>query len=384
MKTTREVRKALFLGGAVLLLILTLVSHAVAQTCLQPLAGLVGWWPGDGNADDIVGSNDGMLQNGVTFANGMVGQAFSFNGGGAVVEVPDAPSLNFNTNAPISVDLWAFRTGTNPVMHLIGKREGCGDIGLNYQMAFNNTSGEGLGFGAGPGREVATGIDLPLNTWAHLAGTFDGTTYRFYINGQLVATSEGTLGEPTTAPFLIGGSGGCTHEPFVGLIDEVELFNRALSAEEVAAIFNAGSAGKCKALSGFSSFFIKKLDIDFSLRDGKDSFYIEGGFVPGAASNGINVLEEAVTIEIGGFSAILPAGSFVQDGARNRFIGWTDGVMVKILKRGSEYYFQVHAQQVDLGGKITNLTTLRLLVGDDSGEVNVRMRGTLNFLKGRQ
>jgi len=56
--------------------------------------------------------------------------------------------------------------------------------------------------------------------------------------------------------------------------------------------------------------------------------------------------------------------------------------MVKILKRGSEYYFQVYAQQVDLGGKTRILTTVRLLVGDDSGEVNVRMRGTLEFLEG--
>jgi Concanavalin A-like lectin/glucanases superfamily len=71
-----------------------------------------------------------------------------------------------------------------------------------------------------------------------------GSVYRFYINGELVASTVGTLGSVNTAPLQIGGSGGCS--TFGGLIDEVEIFHRALSAHEIQAIFNAGSAGKCK------------------------------------------------------------------------------------------------------------------------------------------
>ena len=55
-------------------------SPAVAQPCTPPPTGLVSWWPGDGNPNDIQDSNDGTLQNGVTFAAGKVGQAFSFDG----------------------------------------------------------------------------------------------------------------------------------------------------------------------------------------------------------------------------------------------------------------------------------------------------------------
>ena len=73
MKTTREMSKALFGGGLVFLLVLTLASHAVAQTCVQPPDSLVSWWPGDGNVNDIVGSNHGTLQGGATFATGKVG-----------------------------------------------------------------------------------------------------------------------------------------------------------------------------------------------------------------------------------------------------------------------------------------------------------------------
>ena len=49
---------------------------------ISPPAGLVSWWPGDGNANDIVGDNHGTLENGATFATGKVNQAFSFDGTG--------------------------------------------------------------------------------------------------------------------------------------------------------------------------------------------------------------------------------------------------------------------------------------------------------------
>jgi hypothetical protein len=56
--------------------------------------------------------------------------------------------------------------------------------------------------------------------------------------------------------------------------------------------------------------------------------------------------------------------------------------MVQIWKRGNAYDFKVDAAQVDLSGKITNVTTVRLAVGDDRGEVNVRMMGELNLVGG--
>ena len=58
----------------------SVASFVTAQTCVQPPAGLVSWWPGEGDATDIVGFNDGILQGGTTFAAGMVGEAFSLDG----------------------------------------------------------------------------------------------------------------------------------------------------------------------------------------------------------------------------------------------------------------------------------------------------------------
>lgn len=203
---------------------------------------MVSWWPGDGNTNDIVDGNNGTFVGTPSYATGEVAQAFSFNGSN-YVNVPDAANLDFEGAAPISIDMWVYRVSSAPVMHFIGKREiQCGLI--NYQMYV--TPSKGLGFG-GHGGFVNTGQPLPLNTWTHLTGTFDGSTLRFYINGTLAGSSAATSVGPTNnAPLQIGNSGSCSGGGFVGLIDEVELFIRALSQSEIQAIVDAGSAGKCK------------------------------------------------------------------------------------------------------------------------------------------
>lgn len=217
--------------------------------CVPKPAGLVSWWRAEGDAQDSVGTNHGTLYGAVGFAPGKVGQAFVFDGA-SYVRIADAPNLNFDATSPITVELWACRTGTASIMHFMGKRLGCGADTGNYQMAFNeNNPGEGLSFGGGastPGYVVTTGLTMPMTNWVYLVGTFDGGTLRFYTNGVLAASATGTMGPTNSASLLIGDSGsegGC--KPFVGLIDEVAIYNRALSDAEILALYNAGSDGKC-------------------------------------------------------------------------------------------------------------------------------------------
>ena len=159
-------------------------------------------------------------------------------------QVPDAASLNFAPISPLTVDLWAKRTGSAPIMHLLGKRTACGSNDFAYQMAFDPANG--VHFNS-PSGGVFTGVQLPLNVWTQLTATFDGTTFSFYINGTLVKTGTGTLGPANTVPLTIGTSGTCASngQAFAGLIDEVEFFNRALSATEIQAIVASRSNGKC-------------------------------------------------------------------------------------------------------------------------------------------
>src|SRR5262245_63221340 len=62
-----------------------------------PPAGLTGWWPGDGNADDLIGGHPGTLVGGAATGPGLVDQAFVLSGSGAFVSVPDNPALNVGT-----------------------------------------------------------------------------------------------------------------------------------------------------------------------------------------------------------------------------------------------------------------------------------------------
>ncbi len=213
--------------------------RAAADRCVTPPAGLISWWRAESNAADVLNVNNGTLEGGVTFAAGEVGQAFSFNGA-SDVQVPDSPSLDFASNSPMTIELWAYRTGAETSMYLIGKRDAdCGSV--QYQIGFDPYNG--MAFDAGDG-SVATGIQMPMTTWIHLAATFDGAnTFEFYTNGTLAATGNGNLGPTNSGPLRIGNSSVCGG--FTGLIDEVSLYNDALSAATIQSIYAAGISGKC-------------------------------------------------------------------------------------------------------------------------------------------
>src|SRR5690348_8642769 len=77
-----------------------------AQTCVTPPAGLVGWWRGESNSADAAGTNQGILQGGIGFSTGEVGQALSFNGTDADVKVPASGTLNVGLSGGITMEAW--------------------------------------------------------------------------------------------------------------------------------------------------------------------------------------------------------------------------------------------------------------------------------------
>ena len=90
-----------------ILMVLTPGRSAQAQvdySCTQLPAGLVSWWPGDGNANDVKGTNHGTMQTGVTFSIGMAGEAFSFDGTSAV-EIPSSSTLKLGAG-DLTIDAW--------------------------------------------------------------------------------------------------------------------------------------------------------------------------------------------------------------------------------------------------------------------------------------
>jgi hypothetical protein len=238
-------------------------TSLIVDGCLPPPSGMVSWWPGDDNANDIVGVNHGALQNGATFAAGMVGPGFSLDGTNDYVRVPSSASLN--PTGSFTLDAWIFPTFDTPLGSIVKKWGDQGDYNDQREYIIEYASPGILGFSisddahqndsAFHGFITPAGV-VSLNAWSHVAAVYDQSTgtRRIFVNGVQVA-------ERTDAPITITNGGADftigAHQRsstnaeffFPGIIDEVEFFNRALSQEEIAAIFNAGSAGKCKDLT---------------------------------------------------------------------------------------------------------------------------------------
>jgi hypothetical protein len=224
-------------------------------SCLVPPAGMVAWYPADNNANDIQGNNNGTLQGGVTFATGKVSQAFSFDGTDGVVAIPD--SATFKITQDLTIDAWinviAFPEGG--LMQILFRGDNNGHN--PYYLAALRYNGGSVIFVIqdADGQDAYVNAPVLAGEWVHVAGTLENATgdMKLYVNGSLAAQSTTTIRpfadlDPAYSPGLgIGNrqSGSDVSEPFNGLIDEVEVFNRALLGSDIRAIFDAGTAGKC-------------------------------------------------------------------------------------------------------------------------------------------
>ncbi|HXC99655.1 MAG TPA: LamG-like jellyroll fold domain-containing protein [Verrucomicrobiae bacterium] len=243
----------LLLGG------LGAVPRAGAASCLQAPSGLISWWPGDGNALDITSTNNGTLQGGATdTAVGEVGQAFSFNGSTSYVSIPDSAalrptnltveawvlfnSLNSTGNSAVGQQYIVFKQNTrsgNFEGYYLGKERGTG--GDHFVFAVSSSAGASV--------EADSGLVIATNVWYYVAGVRGSNFVQLYLNGQMVGQTTVTFAQNYgTEPLFFGSSGESYWDgKLSGMLDEVSLYNRALGSNEIAAIFTAGSAGKCKS-----------------------------------------------------------------------------------------------------------------------------------------
>ena len=200
-------------------------------------AGIVSWWPGEGNANDVVGPNDGTRVNGATFASGKVGQAFSFNDVDAFVEVG---VMNIGDLQQLTIETWV----KLDAFLALGQRFVSLSSGTPLEKAVLNYSGGELKFSMtidGSLLGISVGVVLQVGVFHHVAGTYNGSVMRLFFDGVEVGNRavSGTVATSTNAALSALAA------PLGGLLDEVTIYDRALTTAEIQAIFNAGSAGKC-------------------------------------------------------------------------------------------------------------------------------------------
>ena len=217
-----------------------------SNTCVPAPSGLVSWWRGEGNALDSADSNNGTVQGGTTFAPGEVGQAFSFNPSNGTVIVPDAPSLRLTNE--LTIETWINNSGTDSDRAIVSKIGGVGgDNGYQMYMRGDKLMAQFNSLGLPwPAFVIESPVSLATGVWYHVAWTYDQSAMKLYVNGLPVATNVvGAHPIAATSSTLRLSGDDNNHVYFDGLIDEASLYNRALSASEIAGIYNAGSAGKC-------------------------------------------------------------------------------------------------------------------------------------------
>jgi hypothetical protein len=197
----------------------------------NPLAGMVSWWHADGDFDDAVGSNDGSSA-AVTFAAGEDNQSFSLSGASnAFVEVPADPSLMMS--GAITIDAWINQTSLGG--RIVDKASANGSDGYLLDVI-----GDKLRMYIATDAIVSQN-PIPAGMWVHVAGVFDGNGLGVYINGALDSNSvtNGHALIPNALSLRMGAdSGGGSN--FVGNIDEPRVWNRALTADEIAQLFWQG------------------------------------------------------------------------------------------------------------------------------------------------
>jgi len=230
---------------------------ARAQTCVTPPPGMVAWWPMDETAGttvaDIVGTNPGIRVNGPASAPGLVGGSLRFNGSSSYVGAPDSDLWAFGT-ADFTIELWA-NWDFNPVGSVghpgtifIGNDEGAG----SRNKWFFALGGGFLNFhinspAIGPRFFPLVPFSPVVSQWYHLAVTRRGNIYIVYVNGTLAGSAIDNNPIPNpSSPLTIGQAESLGF--MNGRLDEMTVYNRALSQPEIQTIASAGASGKCKAL----------------------------------------------------------------------------------------------------------------------------------------
>ena len=247
MKTT-NIYKYLLISISIIA-VFFLANDASAALSRPPTnLGLVGYWSmneGYGvTTTDLSGNrNHGTLTNmqGNPWVNGKLGKALSFDGSNDYVDLPSAPV----SSGSISVVAWVKSSNLSGGASAVGR-------GIAKSYTTEGNTGNWF-FGVQPNgaisfshwsdslRRITDAGLITINQWYHIVMIWNGTAGSPYINGKAVSfTGTGSLGSGWGSEHVIGRAYADSAYQFNGLIDEVRIYNRALSPDEISRLYNSG------------------------------------------------------------------------------------------------------------------------------------------------
>jgi hypothetical protein len=224
---------------------LGLTANVMAQVpSYVPSNGLVGWWPFNGNANDESGNGNNGTVNGATLTTdrfGNIGKAYSFDGVNDWIEVLNSPSLQNVNSMSISgwlnVNQW-FQSNGNGWCPILSKsstaQPGIYAFGIGSDRFYNNLFTKQF--------ESTNNFSNSLNTWIYCVVVNNGSSAKFYLNGILHQTVNNfqTLSNfSSSANLFFGKDNPGILEYTNGKIDDIGIWNRALSDQEISDLYNA-------------------------------------------------------------------------------------------------------------------------------------------------
>lgn len=203
-----------------------------------PTSGLVGWWGFSGNANDASGNGNNFTVSGGTLTtdrNGSTNAAYQFNGSNQYL-VNNNLSHIFSESGSFSVSVWVYKTGTATGSAIMSGAPGGGPfiwiIQGNATDMMMGTNKQGAAWFWAP-------TPLTLNNWDHYVGVYTTNSMTFYKNGVLSASNTYTHTGATsvTQPLYVGRGASGTY--LAGKADDIGIWNRALSSQEILDLYNA-------------------------------------------------------------------------------------------------------------------------------------------------
>jgi len=236
--------------------LIALSAVFLVGTALSSQSAMVGYWNfDDGSANDSSGNaNNGTFQNGASatanVANATAGtMSLSVSGGSQHVLVPHDPSLSLSTE--ITITAWVNPVGSNwgGILAKSPSDGGGANHSGNYELRLQNNAGQNFQwlYEAGPGVNstitLAGGVGPAIGQWSHIALTHDSAgNFSLYINGVQTSTAvAGTaFGQLTNSNPLYLGSRADLFTTFNGHLDEISIWDEALSPQQIADIHANG------------------------------------------------------------------------------------------------------------------------------------------------